>query len=95
MTFTLNGNNIKLDLPKKVTQKGVTNMLKINGEMKMHGVKNVDICRVIRKTEKTVRNKLNGTTDFSVVEAISIRNALFPGRSLEELFSEGDDKKAG
>lgn len=68
-------------------------MLKINGEMKIYGIKNSDICKVIRKTEKTVRNKLNGISDFSVIEAITIRNKLFPGRSLEELFSDGDDRK--
>lgn len=68
-------------------------MLKINGEMKIYGIRNSDICKVIRKTEKTVRNKLNGTSDFSVIEAIKIRNELFPGRSLEELFSDGDDRK--
>lgn len=68
-------------------------MLKINGEMKIYGIKNSDICKVIRKTEKTVRNKLNGISDFSVIEAITIRNKLFPGRSLEELFSDGDARK--
>lgn len=68
-------------------------MLKINGEMKIYGIKNSDICKVIKKTEKTVRNKLKGISDFSVIEAITIRNKFFPGHSLEELFSDGDARK--
>ena len=39
-------------------------------------------------SEKTLRNKLNGVTDFSWSEVLLIRNLINPNMSLEELFSK-------
>jgi DNA-binding XRE family transcriptional regulator len=37
-------------------------------------------------TEKTLRNKMNGKTEFSWPEVIQIRNIVAPQATLEELF---------
>jgi len=41
-------------------------------------------------SEKSLRNKLNGTTDFSWSEVLLIRKLLDSGLSLEELFMRED-----
>lgn len=41
-------------------------------------------------SEKSLRNKLNGMTDFSWSEVLLIRELLDPGLSLEDLFKRED-----
>lgn len=41
-------------------------------------------------SEKSLRNKLNGITDFSWSEVLLIRKLLDPDLSLEELFKRED-----
>lgn len=59
-------------------------------EMARYGVKVADIQELIACTDKTVRNKISGTTDFSVHEAIVIRDFFFPGMRIEYLFSDSN-----
>lgn len=61
-------------------------MRNIEKEMPRYNVTYFDIQKVIECTEKTVRNKLNGVTDFTYGEVSKIRNELFPGMTLEYLF---------
>lgn len=49
------------------------------------------IARLIGTTEKTVTNKINGITDFSLPEALAIKNNVFPEYDLCYLF-EADTK---
>lgn len=42
-------------------------------------------------TEKTLRNKLNGETDFTWSEALAIRNIIDPKLSVEQLFKKDDE----
>ena len=42
----------------------------------------------IGMTEKTLRNKLNGKTEFSWPEVLQIRNIVAPEVTLEELFQK-------
>lgn len=40
------------------------------------------------KTEKTARNKLDGTTEFTYFEAKKVQKMLFPEYNTDYLFSE-------
>ena len=62
-------------------------MKNLSAEMTRFGVSNADIQRLLSCSDKTVRNKLGGATEFSVSEAIKIRDAIFPGMRVEYLFS--------
>lgn len=46
----------------------------------------VAMARLLGTTEKTVNNKLNGVTDFTLPEALSIKENLFPEYDLCYLF---------
>ena len=56
------------------------------------------VASLINTTDKTVRNKINGKTEFNCPEAIKISAELFPEYKLEYLFAsggkgdKGDDK---
>lgn len=61
-------------------------MRKIEREMKKFNVTLYDIQDVLRCSEKTVRNKMNGVTDFTYSEVRKIRDTLFPGMEIDYLF---------
>lgn len=65
-------------------------MQNLVAEMARYGVKNSDIQDLLGCTEKTVRNKLNGVTEFSVAEALKIRDTFFSGLRVEYLFASTD-----
>lgn len=65
-------------------------MKNLAAEMARFGVNNSDIQVLLGCTDKTVRNKLNGLTEFSVAEALKIRDAFFPGIRIEYLFGKDD-----
>ena len=44
-------------------------------------------------TEKTLRNKLSGTTEFTWPEVLQVRSIVAPEASLEELFEVSADDK--
>lgn len=69
-------------------------MKNLAAEMVRNGVSVRDIQQIISCTERTVHNKLDGITDFSVTEAIRIRDAYFPGMRLAYLFAESGAKDA-
>lgn len=60
-------------------------MRNLSVEMARFGVSNADIRAVLSCSSKTVINKLNNATEFSVSEAIAVRDALFPGLRIEYL----------
>lgn len=66
-------------------------MNNLKAEMVRYGVSNVDIQRATGLSERTVRDKLNGTTSFSFPEALAIRNQLFPSMRVEYLFATEDE----
>lgn len=52
------------------------------------------LARQIGVTEKTLRNKLNGETDFTWPEALAIRRLVNPKVGIEEMFEkEGVEKE--
>ncbi len=48
------------------------------------------LAKEIGVSEKTLRNKLNGDTDFTFPEATTIRGIVNPKMSLEELFERDE-----
>ena len=70
-------------------------MRNLRAEMERYGVTVADIQKILGCSEKTVRNKINGETDFTLPEAFKIKNEFFKGYTLEYLFAaEGGQKSA-
>ena len=60
------------------------NKLYIAVKVKKVTVKN--IADVIRKSERCVRDKLDGKFAFTLPEAVTIRDNFFPNYTIEDLF---------
>ena len=56
--------------------------------MKQEGVTRADLQQLLGVSEKTIRNKLSGETDFTWGEVKAIRNKFFPRDDFIELFSQ-------
>lgn len=67
-------------------------MNNLKAEMARYGIGQSDVQLVLGCSEKTIRNKLSGETQFSFPEARMIRDALFPGLKLEYLFADAETK---
>lgn len=65
----------------------------LKAEMVRHGVTVDDIYPVIEKTKRTTAYKIDGKYDFTMPEAITIRNKFFPGMTLEYLFTQNSAEK--
>ena len=53
------------------------------------------IAKVIGVSEKTVRNKINGITEWKLSEAVAINDKFFDGKqSIEYLFSKIDTTRS-
>jgi predicted transcriptional regulator len=68
--------------------KEVNDLYNLKAEMVRYGVRNGDIQNLLGCAEKTVRNKIDGETEFYLSEAIRVRDRFFPGLSLEYLYSD-------
>nr|DAK31638.1 MAG TPA: SOS-response transcriptional repressor [Caudoviricetes sp.] len=55
---------------------------------KIKGVALVDIADLLGVDSRTVRNKIDGVSDFKFGETVAIKKAFFPEYELEYLFSE-------
>ena len=58
--------------------------------MKQENVSRADIQELLGVSEKTVRNKISGETDFTWEEARKVRNSFFPKDDFNELFEQTD-----
>lgn len=58
----------------------------LRGEMVRAGISISSLSKNIGVSEKTLRNKLKGETDFTWPEATAIRKIVNPNMSMEELF---------
>lgn len=58
----------------------------LRGEMVKAGISVAKLAEKIGISEKSLRNKLNGTTDFTWPEAKTIRKIVNPNADMEELF---------
>lgn len=63
-------------------------LLNLKAEMVRHGVKVSDVAKVLRVSERTVRAKLTGESDFTVSEAFRLRDEVFPGLEFDYLFQQ-------
>lgn len=63
----------------------------LRGEMIRAGISVVSLAKEIGVSEKTLRNKLKGETDFTWLEATAIRKIVSPGKSMEELFQTEEE----
>lgn len=60
----------------------------LRAEMMKAGISVAVLADRIGVSEKTLRNKLNGTTDFTWPEALTIKRIINPKGSMEELFQK-------
>lgn len=58
----------------------------LNAELSRYNIDAKGFAMIIESSEKTARNKLNGTTDFTLPEIRKVA-ARFPGYTIEYLFS--------
>lgn len=63
----------------------------LKAEMSRYNVSVTDLSNLLNCTEKTVRNKINGKSSFSIEEAFKIKKSFFPVMSLEYLFFSGSN----
>lgn len=57
-------------------------------ELKRKGISNVAIAKLIGCSEKSVQNKMNGTTEFTLSEVLAISTNLLPEFELRYLFQK-------
>ena len=58
----------------------------LKAEMARRNVSKRDIAQGLKKQARTIRNRFSGQTPFTIPEAFAIRDAFFPGASLDYLF---------
>lgn len=56
--------------------------------MKQEGITRADLQELLSVSEKTIRNKLSGETDFTWGEARTVRNTYFPNDDFIQLFEQ-------
>lgn len=66
-------------------------MQNLLAEMKRYGIRNKDLSQVLSLTDRTISNKLAGETEFTVKEALAVRDTFFPGLRISYLFAETDN----
>ncbi len=67
----------------------------LRGEMIRNKISITALAGKIGVTEKTLRNKLGGETDFTWSEALAIRKIVNPDMSMETLFISDEEKATG
>lgn len=66
----------------------------LKGEIVKSGYTMKRLANELGMSEKTLRNKVNGVTDFTWPEALAIRKLINPEANIEELFLK-EEKAAG
>lgn len=62
----------------------------LKAEMARRNLKGADIAETLSISRKSAYNKINGRTDFTLKQTIRVRDAYFPGMTIDYLF--GDKK---
>lgn len=60
----------------------------LKAEMARRSISALDIAKEIGRTDRSVREKISGRSQFSMLEAATVRDKFFPGFSLEYLFTD-------
>lgn len=63
----------------------------LSAEMKRNGLNSVSLAGVIGKSDKAVRDKISGRSQFDIYEAMKIRDKFFSGMTLEYLFARQEN----
>ena len=67
----------------------------LRAEMARRGITSSDLAKATHKTERCMRDKLAGRSEFTLPEIISIRKTFFSGLALEYLFDRSENQDAG
>ena len=62
----------------------------LRAEMVRYGITTADLSHATNRTERSIRLKVAGKNAFTLPEGIAIRDAFFPGVSLEYLFAHSN-----
>ncbi len=60
----------------------------LRGEMVKAGVSISNLAKQLGISEKTLRNKISGRTEFLLSEAVSIHKTIAPRLSMDDLFQK-------
>ena len=60
----------------------------LKAEMTRKGLTTLEVAKVVGISERAMRNKLNGVTDFSWKQVCKIQSEIFPQLSKEYLFNQ-------
>ena len=67
---------------------GAKMLCNLHAEMARNGVTVKNLEMLLGKSNRTIRDKINGKAAFTLPEAQKIKHQLFPSLSLDYLFSE-------
>lgn len=65
----------------------------LRAEMARKGLKGKDIAKALQISDKSAYNKINGITEFTLKETITIRDKFFPEMTIDFLFNDEGNKK--
>ncbi len=65
----------------------------LRAEMARKGLKGTDIAETLQISAKSVYNKINGVTEFTLKETIAIRDKYFPDMTIDFLFNDCNKKQ--
>jgi len=65
----------------------------LRAEMARKGLKGKDIAKALQISDKSAYNKINGITEFTLKETITIRDKFFPEMTIDFLFNNEGNKK--
>lgn len=62
----------------------------LNRELRRKNISQRTVAKMLDVSEKTIVNKMNGTTEFTVGEAFMIHREILPEFTMDYLFAETD-----
>lgn len=62
----------------------------LSSELRRKGISQSAVAKMLNCTDRTLTNKINGTTEFSFNEAMAIWKNLLPEFNLDYLFTDTD-----
>lgn len=63
----------------------------LEAEMARRNIKKKEIAEALGISERTLRNKLSGISDFTLPEATKIKDKFFPSLDLQYLFAKDEE----
>lgn len=68
-------------------------MLNVKKELLVKGISYTVVASLLGVADKTAWNKVNGECEFTVSEALKVKQSLFPEFEISYLFSDRDEKE--